>query len=90
MSSGSFLRAGIAGGTPQAAVYSERIRFAKDSGEQVMQVLAADRRPRRAGKSAAVRCKVQNPEMAASPPAPLSARPSHGQMRMAVVTKKSG
>jgi dihydroxy-acid dehydratase len=28
------------------AVYSERIRFAKDSGEQVMRVLAADRRPR--------------------------------------------
>jgi dihydroxy-acid dehydratase len=28
------------------AVYSERIRFAKDSGEQVMRVLAADRKPR--------------------------------------------
>ena len=28
------------------AVYSERIRFAKDSGEKVMQVLAADRKPR--------------------------------------------
>jgi dihydroxy-acid dehydratase len=28
------------------AVYSERIRFAKDSGEKVMEVLAADRKPR--------------------------------------------
>ena len=28
------------------AVYSERIRFAKDSGEQVMRVLAADLKPR--------------------------------------------
>ena len=28
------------------ASYSERMRFAKDSGEQVMQVLAADRKPR--------------------------------------------